>query len=405
MPYYIGRVVDDVRVLMVRTPEAFREKQGIDARILHRVAGIDLEGRKVRVEDLKTGKTWREPFDKLLIATGALPIRPHVPGIEAQGVYELSTLQSGIEVRQAVDRKNPQKVVVVGGGYIGLEVAENLALRGTDVSIVEKTPQVMNTLDADMAALINPSLEKAGIRLYLNESLQGLEVHSGEARGVATDRQTLPADMVILGLGVRPNTALAIEAGIPLGSTGGIKVDSRMQTEVEGIWAAGNCAEAFHLVSRRPFFIALGTVANKQGRIAGINLSGGRAVFPGALGTAMVKVCDLEVARTGLQEREIQQLGLPYITAKIEAQTRARYYPGTGGMTVKILAEKGSGRLLGGQIVGKEGAGKRIDVFAAALHAGFTVEEMIHLDLGYSPPFSGVWDPVLIAARQAANRA
>ena len=284
-----------------------------------------------------------------------------------------------------------------------MEMAENFALRGLNAVIVEKTSQVMNTLDPDMAAPINETLQGAGVKLYLNESLKGFEVDGGEVRGVVTDQRTLPADLVLLGLGVRPNSALAGKAGIPLGNTGGITVNEKMQTEVQGIWAAGNCCESVHLVSRRPFFIALGTVANKQGRVAGINIAGGQATFPGVAGTAMVKVFELEVARTGLQEREIQELGLPYIAAKIEAQTRAHYYPGSGEMTVKILAEKGTGRLLGGQIVGREGAGKRIDVLATALHCGLTVEDMINLDLGYSPPFSAVWDPVQIAARQAAN--
>jgi NADPH-dependent 2,4-dienoyl-CoA reductase/sulfur reductase-like enzyme len=293
--------------------------------------------------------------------------------------------------------------VIIGAGYIGLEMAENFVHRGIAVTIVEKTPQVMNTLDQDMASLLLKPLEEAGIKLYLNESLKSLEVREGEVRGALTDQRSLPADLVILGLGVRPNSAMAQEAGIAVGKTGGIKVNDRMQTEVEGIWAAGNCVESFHLVSRRPFFIALGTVANKQGRVAGINIAGGQATFPGVVGTAMVKVLSLEVARTGLQEKEIQELGLASVSAKIDAHTRARYYPGTGPMTVKILAEKGTGRLLGGQIVGQEGAGKRIDTLAVALHAGFTVEDLINLDLGYSPPFSAVWDPVQIAARQAAN--
>ncbi len=387
----------------MRSPEAFREKQGIDARVFHRISGIDLRRREVQAEDLKTGKARKEPFDQLLIATGAVSIRPPIPGIDAQGVYELNTLQSGIEVRRAVDEKNPRQTVIIGGGYIGLEMAENLVHRGIGVTIVEKTPQVMNTLDPDMASLLLKPLEEAGVKLYLNESLKVLEVHGGKVRGVVTDRRTLPADFVILGLGVRPNSAMAQEAGIPVGKTGGIKVNDRMQTELERIWAAGNCVETYHRVSRRPFYIALGTVANKQGRVAGINIAGGQATFPGVVGTAMVKVFSLEVARTGLQEKEIQELGLPHAAAKIEAHTRARYYPGVGPMTVKILAEKGTGRLLGGQIVGREGAGKRIDTLAAALHAGFTVEDLINLDLGYSPPFSGVWDPVQIAARQAVN--
>lgn len=387
---------------MVRSPEAFR-KQGIDARVFQRISGIDLRRGEVQAEDLKTGKAWKEPFDQLLIATGAVAIRPPIPGIEAKGVHELNTLQSGIEVRRAVDEKNPRQIVIIGGGYIGLEMAENFVHRGIGVTIVEKTPQVMNTLDPDMASLLLKPLEEAGVKLYLNESLKSLEIRGGEVRGVMTDQRSLPADFVLLGLGVRPNSAMAQEAGIPVGKTGGIKVNDRMQTESERIWAAGNCVESFHLVSRLPFYIALGTVANKQGRVAGINISGGQATFPGVVGTAMVKVFSLEVARTGLQEKEIQGLGLSYAAAKIDAHTRARYYPGTGPMTVKILAEKKTGRFLGGQIVGREGAGKRIDTLAAALHAGFTVEDLVNLDLGYSPPFSAVWDPVQIAARQAAN--
>jgi NADPH-dependent 2,4-dienoyl-CoA reductase/sulfur reductase-like enzyme len=388
---------------VVRTPEAFREKQGIDARVFQKVTEIDVKQRQVRVEDLKTGKIWPESFDQLLIATGAVSIRPEIPGIHSRGIYDLNTLQSGIEVRRAIDQKKPGQVVIVGGGYVGLEMAENFVRRLLNVTLVEKTPQLMNTLDPDMAGLINKPLQETGVKLFLNESIKGFEVSEGEVRGVVTDQRTLPADLVLLGLGVRPNSALAGKAGIPLGKTGGIKVNERMQTEAQGVWAAGNCCESLHLVSRRPFFLPLGTVANKQGRVAGINIAGGQATFPGVAGTAMVKVFELEVARTGLQEREVQELGLPYITAKIETQTRARYYPGTGEMTVKILAERGTGRLLGGQIVGKEGAGKRIDVLATALHSGLTVEDMINLDLGYSPPFSAVWDPVQIAARQAAN--
>ena len=388
---------------MVRTPEAFREKQGIDARVFQKVIEIDVKQRQVRVEDLKTGKTWPESFDQLLIATGAVSIRPEIPGIHSRGIYDLNTLQSGIEVRRAIDQKKPGQVVIVGGGYVGLEMAENFVRRLLNVTLVEKTPQLMNTLDPDMAGLINKSLQETGVKLFLNESIKGFEVSEGEVRGVVTDQRTLPADLVLLGLGVRPNSALAGKAGIPLGKTGGIKVNERMQAEAQGVWAAGNCCESLHLVSRRPFFLPLGTVANKQGRVAGINIAGGQATFPGVAGTAMVKVFELEVARTGLQEKEVQELGLPYITAKIETQTRARYYPGAGEMTVKILAERGTGRLLGGQIVGKEGAGKRIDVLATALHSGLTVEDMINLDLGYSPPFSAVWDPVQIAARQAAN--
>jgi NADPH-dependent 2,4-dienoyl-CoA reductase/sulfur reductase-like enzyme len=264
-------------------------------------------------------------------------------------------------------------------------------------------PQVMGTLDPDMGALVSDALRNIGVALYLEESLESFEVSRGRVRGVVSDQRTLPADVVVLGLGVRPNSTLAGEAEVPLGERGAIKVNERMQTAVEGVWAAGDCVESFHLVSRKPFYVALGTVANKQGRVAGVNLGGGYATFPGVVGTAVSKVCAVEVARTGLQESEIQRLGWEYISAKIESKTRAGYYPGAGPITVKVLAEKGSGRLLGGQIVGIEGAAKRIDVLATALHAGFTVQEMLHLDLSYAPPYSPVWDPVLIAARKAAG--
>ena len=390
--------------MVIRSPRAFREKQNIDARVRHRVTAIDPRKRTVRAENLETGKAMEEPFDLLLIATGASPILPNIPGIGARGVYTLSNLQSGIAVREAVDRQNPRQAVLVGAGYIGLEMAENFIRRGIRVAVVEKAPQVMSNLDPDMAMLLAEELAKNGVELFLEESLQGFELQREEVRAVVTDRRTLPADLVVLGLGVRPNSQLAREAGIPIGETGGIKVNEKMQTETGGVWAAGNCAEAFHLLSRRPVVFALGTVANKQGRVAGINIAGGRAVFPGVVGTAMVKVFDWEAARTGLQEREAKQAGISSAGVKIEARTRAGYYPGAGKIFVKIVFEPGSGRLLGGQIVGHEGAGKRIDVLATALHAGMTVEQMINLDLGYSPPFSPAWDPVLIACRQAAGQ-
>jgi NADPH-dependent 2,4-dienoyl-CoA reductase/sulfur reductase-like enzyme len=389
--------------LIARTPETFRDKQNIEARTLHEVEEIDLKQRRVRVRQLETARVQWESFDQLLIATGAVPFSPDVPGADARGIYGLSTLQSGLAVRRAIDEEHPKRAVIVGGGYIGLEMAEALILRGLEVSLVERMPQVMGTLDPDMGALVSDALRHIGITLYLEESLQSFAVERGRVQAVVTDQRTLPADVVILGLGVRPNSSLAGEAEIPLGEKGAVRVNERMQTAVEGVWAAGDCVESFHLVSRKPFYVALGTVANKQGRVAGINLGGGYATFPGVVGTAVSKVCAVEVARTGLQETEIQRLGWEYVSAKIESKTRAGYYPGAGSITVKVLAEKGSGRLLGGQIVGIEGAAKRIDVLATALHAGFTVQEMIHLDLSYAPPYSPVWDPVLIAARKAAG--
>jgi NADPH-dependent 2,4-dienoyl-CoA reductase/sulfur reductase-like enzyme len=389
-----------VESLVTLTPEVFRKERDIDARILHEVTELDLKARRVHVRQLDAQKEWWEPFDQLMIATGALPIRPAVPGADAEGIYGVHTLESGIALRQVVDQQKPKRAVVIGGGYIGLEMAEALIRRGLEVSLVERAAQVMVTLDPDMGALVSEALMAVGVTLYREESLEGFEVKDGKVQGVVTDQRTLPVDIVILGMGVRPNTALAKGAGIPLGEKGAITVNERQQTDVEGVWAGGDCAQSFHLVSKRPIYIALGTVANKQGRVAGINIGGGTAAFPGVVGTAVSKICAEEVARTGLQEREIEQLGWEYVSEKIESRTRAGYYPEAGRITVKVLAEKGSGRLLGGQIVGQEGAAKRIDILATALHAGMKVQEMVNLDLSYAPPYSPVWDPVLMAARQ-----
>ena len=397
-------MVDDAEKLIARTPETFKEKQNIDARVLHEVREIDLKQRRLRVKKTDTGQTTWEPFEQLLVSTGSISIRPDVPGIDAKGIYGVNTLQSGLNVRRVVDEQQPQKAVIIGGGYIGLEMAEALIMRKLEVSLVERSEQVMNTLDPDMGELVSEALMKVGVKLYRNESLTAFETDNGSVQAVVTDQRTLPTDLVILGMGVQPNTGLAQDAGIPLGVKGAIKVNDLMQTEIEGIWAAGDCAECYHLMRRQPFHIALGTVANKMGRVAGINIGGGYATFPGIVGTAVSKICDVEVARTGLQEKEVQDLGLQYVTGKIESSTRAGYYPDSGRIHVKLLAEKGTGRLLGGQIVGKEGAAKRIDVLATALHAELTLDAMINLDLSYAPPYSPVWDPIIIAARVAVKK-
>ncbi len=404
IPYYVSRVVDAEEKLIVRTPEKFRERDGIDVRVLHEVEEIDPPGKRVYVRDLKSGKSAWEQYDQLLIATGAVPLCPDLPGSDAINIFGVNTLESGLVIRRRLEKGGMKKAVVVGGGYIGLEMAEALVMCGLEVSLIDRSAQVMGTLDEDMGALVSQALRDVGVTLYLEETLTEFETTSGKVTGVVTDKRTLPTDIVILGLGVRPNTALAEAAGIPLGEKGSIRVNERMETGIAGIWAAGDCAESFHLVSRKPIYIALGTVANRQGRVAGVNLGGGYATFPGVMGTAVTKICQVEVARSGLQEKEIEALGLEHVSAVIKSRTKAGYFPGSEEITVKVLAEKGSGRLLGGQIVGMEGSAKRIDTLATALHAGFTVEEMINLDLGYAPPFSPVWDPVVIAAREVAKK-
>jgi NADPH-dependent 2,4-dienoyl-CoA reductase/sulfur reductase-like enzyme len=402
MPYLIGGLVERAEALIARTPEQFA-KQGIEARVRHEVIAIDLEARRVAVRRLDDGGEYLEPFDHLVIATGARPVVPNLPGIDAMGIFGLSILMDGIRVREVVDRERPTRAVVVGGGYIGLEVAEALLLRGISVALVEAADQVMSTLDPDMAGGIADALRAAGVALYLNEPAVGFETADGRVRAVVTTARTLPADLVVLGIGVRPNVELAREAGVRIGLSGAIAVTDRLQTSHPAIWAAGDCAESRHIVSNRPVHVALGTVANKHGRIAGINIGGGYARFPGVAGTAITKFCNLGIARTGLTERECRALGIDYVVGRVEGTARAGYYPEAGEIVIKLLAERGSGRLLGAQILGTEHAAKRIDVFATALFAGMTVDAFQYLDLSYAPPFSPTWDTPLIAARKAAE--
>ena len=403
MPYFIAGQVPDSDRLIARKPEAFRKNQNIDVRIRHEVVRIDVEGRSVVVRDLEKDTEIRESWGELLIATGAMPVRPDLPGMEAEGVFSLSILQTGIDVYNFIEKNKPQKAVVVGGGYIGIEMAEALLERGMEVSLVDMAPQVMATMDGDMASLISDYMREEGVDVHLEEKLERLEHDdSGRVTEVVTDRRTLPADLVITGIGIQPNSGLAKEAGLELGVRDAIRVDKRMQTTVPGIWAAGDCAESHHLITGEPTFIALGTVASKHGVVAGTNISGGDAEFPGVLGTAITKFNDMEIARTGLSEKEAKSLGRKYKTATIEARTRSGYYPGSASITVKLVAEEASGRLLGGQIVGMQGAGKRIDTIATALTAGMTARNIMDLDLSYAPPFSPVWDPVQIAARKLA---
>lgn len=400
IPYFVGGVVNDLNKLISRTPEEFQEKQNIQVHIFSEVSEIDPIHRTILGQNVKTGEPFSCSYDDLLITTGATPIFPDVPNAGASGIFGISSLESAFLLKREIEKSSPKKVVVIGGGYIGLEMAEVLHCRlGLDVSVVERAPQVMGTLDPDMGYLVSESLREVGITVYLTESLSGFEVSGGRVSAVVTDKRTLPADLVVLGLGVKPNSKLAERAGLSLGIRGAIVVDDRMETSQKGVWAAGDCVQSVHIVSGRPTHIALGTIANKQGRIAGLNLGGKDAHFKGVLGTAVCKICKYEVARTGLLESDLEQLGIAFFASTTESLTRAAYYPGSGKIIVKLLAERQTGKLLGGQIVGVEGAAKRIDIIATAITSGMTASEMIDLDLSYAPPFSPVWDPVQTCAR------
>jgi NADPH-dependent 2,4-dienoyl-CoA reductase/sulfur reductase-like enzyme len=397
IPYFVGGVVPDAGRLMVRTPEDFARRD-IEVHPGHEVVAIDTDRRRVRVR--AGGKEREEGYDELMVATGAVPICPDVPGAGARGIRGVQVLADGLAIHSILEEDEPERAVVIGGGYIGLEMAEALVMRKLSVALVDKALQPMGTLDPDMGELVADALRGIGVELFLGEGLEGYEEKGGRVSGVVTSERTLPADLVVLGLGVRPAGDLAAEAGIPTGKTGGIVVDRRMHTSVEGVWAAGDCVEVHHRVSRQPVAIALGTHANKQGRVAGINIGGGYATFPGVVGTAVSKICGVEVARTGLREADAAQAGFDTVSAVQESTTRAGYFPGAAPITTKLIAERRSGRLLGAQIVGEEGAAKRIDVLACAIWNEMGVDEIAHLDLAYAPPFAPVWDPVLMAARK-----
>lgn len=395
IPYVIGGEVASLDELVARTPQQFRTEHRIDVRMRHEAVAIDLDARRVTVRDHAHERDITLGFDLLHLATGARPVRPDLPGIDAGFVHGVQTLDDAAHLLAHAKAARCANVVVVGGGYIGLELAEAFVRWGAVVTVVDRGAHVMASLDADMAVRVEQAMRRHGIAVRT-----GLEVTGFEPGRVLTAEGPIVADLVVLGIGVAPNAALAADAGLALGAGGAIRVDRRQAAGAEGVYAAGDCAETFHRITQRPVYLALGTIANKTGRIAGINLGGGYATFGGAVGTAVTRVCSTEVARTGLNEREAAAAGFRVVSATVEATNRAGYLPGARPMTVKMLAEVGSGRLLGCQIVGQDGAGKRIDVVATALTAGMTAEDLVGLDLAYAPPVSPLWDPVQVAARR-----
>ena len=398
IPYLVGGEVEDLEQLVARTPQQFRDRHRVDVRMRHEVTAIDLDAREVEVHAIDLDRTFRFGFDQALVATGGVPIRPDLPGIDDDHVHGVQTLDDAQELLAHATSESLRHVVVVGGGYIGLEMAEAFINRGARVTLLEAGTQVMRSLDADMAALVVAALREFGVEVRLEEPAEAFE------RGrVTTAHGTIDADLVVLGIGVAPNSKLAEDAGLEIGVRDAIRVNRRQQTSAEGVWAAGDCCESTHLVSGRQVHVALGTVANKQSRVAGINIGGGYATFGGVVGTAITRICHVEIARTGLSEREAAEAGFVCTGTVIDANTRAGYLPGRKRTKVKLVTEDRTGRLLGGQIVGEEGAAKRIDVLATAITARMNVSAMIDLDLGYAPPFSPVWDPVLVAARVASR--
>jgi NADPH-dependent 2,4-dienoyl-CoA reductase/sulfur reductase-like enzyme len=407
LPYYVSGLVEDHNTLVVRTPEQFA-RQGIDVHLHHEITDIDTENRRVRVTDLERGETRQEAYDKLVIATGGRAAIPaSAPGFspgDLSGVFVIRTVEDGVAIREFVQRERPRRAVIVGAGYIGLEMAESFCLLGLETTVIGRPPQMLKRFDPEMAQLMQGKLEDEGVRLSLGDEVKALEGDSkGQVRRVVSSTGTFEADLVLLALGVLPNVAMAEAAGVALGQTGAIATDSGMRTNLPDVFSAGDCAEAYHRITGQGTYVPLGTTANKQGRVVGTNIGGGDDTFEGIVGTTITKAFDTYAALTGLADKEARALGYEAKSTTIKASSRAHYYPGGTPMHVKLTVEEGSRRLLGGQIIGDEGAGLRINVLAGALYSGMTVEQLSQLDLAYMPSMSPVWDPLLVAANVASK--
>jgi NADPH-dependent 2,4-dienoyl-CoA reductase/sulfur reductase-like enzyme len=398
LPYLVGDVVSDWRHLIARTVEEFAARN-ITVRLGHEVVTIDPHRQLLQVRQESAGAEYEQPYDQLLIATGAEPIKPSAPGLELEGVFGLDILEDALALQAYLRKYHPQRAVIVGGGYIGLEMAENLVRRGLHVWLIQRNEQLFPAVDKEIAHPLTQELERHGVDLHLRDSiLQACAGQHGRVRSVQTTACEIATDLVLLATGIQPNVTLAQAAGIHCGATGAIAVNTRMQTNIPTIFAAGDCAEHWHRLLRRPVWVPLGTTANKQGRIAGRNLTGGDATFGGIVGTAITRLFDLGVGRTGLSEREARAAGLSCVTTTVDSADHAGYLPDAHPLLLKLIAEQGTGRLLGAQAVGRSGVAKRIDVVATALYADLTLEDVPQLDLAYAPPFNSVWDPLQAAA-------
>ncbi|MDD5893502.1 MAG: FAD-dependent oxidoreductase [Coriobacteriaceae bacterium] len=403
LPYYIGGTIAEKRELTLQTPESFWNRFRIRVKTKHEVLAIDPAAKTVTVKDLSTGKAFTESYDKLVLSPGAMPTRPPLPGIDSEKIFSLRTVEDTLRIHDYVRREKPQSAVLVGGGYIGIEVAENLRELGLDVTIVQRPKQLMNTLDYDMATFVHAKLREKGIRLELGRSVSGFEERDGQILALIDGQDPLPADLVLLAIGVTPDSGLAKQTGLALGIKGSIVVNDRMETSVPDIYAVGDAVQVKHAVTGRDALIALAGPANKQGRIAADNICGLDSRYRGSQGSSIIKVFDLTVASTGLAEKAAASAGIDADCVVLSPGSHASYYPGARPMTMKVVFEKQTFRLLGAQIAGGEGVDKRIDVLAVALHAGMRADELKGLDLAYAPPYSSAKDPVNMAGFMVEN--
>jgi NADPH-dependent 2,4-dienoyl-CoA reductase/sulfur reductase-like enzyme/rhodanese-related sulfurtransferase len=404
LPYYISGVIAHEGSLIFNTPETFETRHNIDVKLQHEVSEILPECKEIKVIELKTGQERRYPYDKLILATGARPFIPPIEGIQLRHIHSLRTVEDAKNIRDFIETGPPSHAVVVGGGLIGLEMVEALLAQKLHVTLVEKLDQLLPSFDWEIAHTAETHLKEKGVDVFCSngvESFKGDE--SGVKRVVTESGEEIDADLVILSIGIRPNVQLAEAAGIQLGPTRTIAVNHRMETSVEDIYAVGDCAESRHILTDEPVWAPLGSVANKHGRVAGENVTGRNVAFKGVLGTCIAKVCDLAVARTGLNEKEARERRDEVAISYVHPADHTHCYPGSAAVTIKTIADAKDGRLLGAQLIGSRGIDKRVDVMAMAIYGGMTVGDLFHVDLAYAPPFSPAKDPVLVAGVVTEN--
>lgn len=403
LPYYIGDVITDPEALTLQTPEQFFARFRVQVRVRHEVTALHPERKAVSVTDLATGRTFEESYDKLILAPGARPTQPRLPGVGLERVFTLRTVEDTFRIKEFIQKNKPRSAVLAGGGFIGLELAENLRELGMEVTIVQRPKQLMNPFDADMAALIHAEMRRHGVQLALGSTVEGFASTNRGVEVLRKDEPSLQADMVVLAIGVTPDTALAKSAGLALGIKDSILVNDRMETSVPDIYAAGDAVQVRHAVTGQDALISLAGPANKQGRIIADNICGMNSRYTGSQGSSVVKVFSMTAAATGVNEKNARNAGFDPEAVILSPMSHAGYYPGGRLMTMKLVYDKPTLRVLGAQIVGYEGVDKRIDVLATAIHAGMTAPQLKELDLAYAPPYSSAKDPVNMAGFMAED--
>lgn len=403
LPYYIGGIITDRAELTLQTPESFWRRFRVDMRVRHEVTAIHPDTKTVDVKNLATGEVFAESYDKLILSPGARPTQPALPGVGIDRLFTLRTVEDTLKLREFIEQHHPRSAVLAGGGFIGIELVENLRELGLDVTVVQRPKQLLNPLDADMAAFLHAQLRQKGVKLMLGRTVEGFAADGDRINVLIKDEAPLTADMVVLAIGVTPDTALAKDAGLELGIKGSIVVNDRMETSVPDIYAVGDAVQVKHSVTGQDTLLSLAGPANKQGRIAADNICGGDSRYLGSQGSSVIKVFDMTIAATGVNEKTARQAGIDCDKVFLSPMSHAGYYPGGKVMTMKVVFEKGTYRLLGAQIVGYEGVDKRIDVLATAIHAGLTGPQLKDLDLAYAPPYSSAKDPVNMAGFMIEN--